>query len=593
MNTIRIPLVARKITLLLLILMVMISLTMSASTQRREAGSFIIQGKDIEEVIQLIEAYGGRITSRLEIIHGVAAILPERALDPLRTRPEITAIYPNARVEIAGRRDRIPETDYPDVIGADIAWEQGVLGSGVTVAIVDTGLGDHQGIKRSIDGKKKNRIVGWVDFIEGSRHPRDPNGHGTHIAGIIANSQKGSDNEWNGIAPGVRLVGVRVLDEDGFGTYEQVIQGLQWVIDHKDVYNIRIINLSLVANVQSPYWADPLNQAVMQAWLQGITVVVAAGNSGPGAMTISVPGNNPYVITVGAFTDHYTPQDWSDDYLVPFSAAGPTLDGFVKPDLVAPGAHIVSAVPPHSEMAVAHPENRLPHHYFWIAGTSQAAAVASGVAALILSRHPDLAPDQVKFRLMHSAFPWVDLETDEALYSMWQQGAGRVNAPDAVLADIEGMANQGLDVLADLNGVSHFEGYCYYDETIGEFRLRGVFSDWTGGYGAWAGDYLAATGGYGAWAGGYGAWAGGYGAWAGGYGAWAGGYGAWAGGYGAWAGGYGAWAGGYGAWAGGYGAWAGSYGDSGFAERFTNWRDEFWNWSDAIPWTGGWNDFDG
>ncbi len=596
----KILLIGRKIPTLLFILILLASLTMSAPTRREEMHSVIIQGEDVERIAQLVEGYGGRITSKLPIIDSVGAIVPESAVHLLSSCSEVTAIYPNARVEVTGRKDKIPATDYPDVVGADYAWDRGVLGSGVTVAILDTGLGNHQGIEKSISGKRKDRIVGWVDFVEGSRHPRDPNGHGTHIAGIIANSQKGLDNEWNGIAPGVSLVGVRVLDENGFGTYEQVIQGLQWVIDHKDQYNIKVVNLSLVASVQSPYWADPLNQAVMQTWAQGITVVVAAGNGGPGAMTIGVPGNTPYVITVGAFTDNYTPLDWSDDYLPPFSAAGPTLDGFVKPDLIAPGAHIVSTIPPHSRLEQAHPENSMPKGYFWMAGTSQAAAVTSGVAALILSHHPDLSPDKVKFRLMNSAFPWIDLNTTEALYSMWQQGAGRVNAPDAIFADTEGVANQGLDIGADLNNEEHFEGYSYYDETNGEFRLRGIFGDWAGGYGAWAGDYQALSGGYGAWAGGYGAWAGGYGAWAGGYGAWAGGYGAWAGGYGAWAGGYGAWAGGYGAWAGGYGAWAGgygawagSYGDPSFAERFTTWRDEFGNWSDIIPWTGNWNDFDG
>jgi subtilisin family serine protease len=453
---------------------------------------------------------------------------------------------------------------------------------------------------RDVDGRVKDRILGWVDFVEGSRVPEDPNGHGSHVAGIIANSQVGPDGEWNGVAPGVQLVGVRVLDEKGEGNYEQVIQGIQWVIDHKDEYNIKVMNLSLVSLVQSPYWADPLNLAVMKAWEQGITVVAAAGNNGPDAMTVGVPGNNPYAITVGAFTDNFTPLDWSDDYITPFSAAGPTLDGFTKPDLVAPGAHIVSTMPDESYLARGHNSNWVSPHYFSMAGTSQAAAVVSGVAALTLSQNPNLTPDQVKFRLMYSALPWVNLEQDNAVYSLWQQGAGRVNAPDAVFADMDGEANPGMDIHADLNGEqsdSHYEGYSYFDESTGQFRLRGNFNDWTGGYGAWAGDYGPWTGGYGAWAGGYGAWAGGYGAWAGGYGAWAGGYGAWAGGYGAWAGGYGAWAGGYGAWAGGYGAWAGgygawagSYGMQDFAEHFSNWHESFGNWNRFLPWLGAWID---
>jgi subtilisin family serine protease len=446
-----------------------------------------------------------------------------------------------------------------------------------------------------------------VDFVDGFRKPKDPNGHGTHIAGIIANSQKGEDREFNGVAPGVNLVGVRVLDETGAGTYEKVIQGLQWVIAHKNDYNIRVINLSLVSPVQSPYWADPLNQAVMQAWANGITVVVAGGNGGPNAMSIGVPGNNPYVITVGAFTDNYTPNDWSDDYVTSFSAAGPTLDGFVKPDVVAPGAHMVSTMLPDSYLARNHQANQVANQYFSMAGTSQAAATVSGIAALVIAKNPDLTPDQVKFRIMGTAFPWVNLQTTEALYSMWQQGTGRVNAPDAVMADIAGTANAGLDIQADLAGTQHFEGYSYFDETTGMFSLRGGYGSWAGGYGSWAGGYGSWAGGYGSWAGGYGSWAGGYGSWAGGYGSWAGGYGSWAGGYGSWAGGYGSWAGGYGSWAGGYGSWAGgygswagsygswagAYGSADFAAHFVNWTEEasYGSWAGSLQWVGSWLDY--
>ena len=591
----------RPLTITLIVVLIA-GLAMASAPMASGSLSLIVQGENVETVARLVSAYGGTVTSRLEVIDAVGALLPEKAIANLRLEPGIKAILPNAAVKLADKKDSspVPATDYPDVVGADIVWEQGTIGKDVTVAIIDTGFENNAGLVKNTEGKKQNRVVGWIDFVQGSKAPRDPNGHGTHIAGIIANSQVGPDGEWNGIAPGVGLVGVRVLDSQGYGTYEKVIQGIQWVIQNKDPLNIRVLNLSLVSTVQSPYWADPLNQAVMQAWAQGITVVVAAGNSGPGAMSIGVPGNNPYVITVGAFTDNSTPNDWGDDYLAPFSAAGPTLDGFAKPDVVAPGAHMASLMERNSYIAKNHEANRISPHYFSMAGTSQAAAVVSGIAALSLSHNPDLTPDQVKFRVMQTAFPWINLETTEALYSLWQQGSGRVNAPDAVYADVSGTANNGLDIWADLSGGQHFEGFSYYDETSGEFRLRGEFSDWTGGYGAWAGGYGAWAGGYGAWAGGYGAWAGGYGAWAGGYGAWAGGYGAWAGGYGAWAGGYGAWAGGYGAWAGGYGAWAGgygawagSYGDPNFAEQFANWQDEFGAWIGSIPWTGNWVNFDG
>ncbi len=580
--------------------------------------SVIVQGQNMNLVVGAVERAGGSVTSRLDVIHGVGALLTPAAVAQLRANPAIIAVTANAPVELVGdgkdggdddeggKGSQSPATDYPDVTGADLVWQAGITGQGVTVAIVDTGITRHKGLNRDANGNK-GRIVAWVDFVDGFRKPRDPNGHGTHIAGIIANSQKGEDHEFNGMAPGVDLAAVRVLDEAGTGTYEHVIQGIQWVIAHKSDYNIRVMNLSLVSPVQSPYWADPLNQAVMQAWANGITVVVAGGNGGPNAMTIGVPGNNPYVITVGAFTDNYTPNDWSDDYLTSFSAAGPTLDGFVKPDVVAPGAHMVSTMLPDSYLARHHEANRVANQYFSMAGTSQAAATVSGIAALAVSKNPDLTPDQVKFRIMGTAFPWVNLQTTEALYSMWQQGTGRVNALDAVMGDVAGTANAGLDIQADLAGTQHFEGYSYYDETTGMFSLRGGYGSWAGGYGSWAGGYGSWTGGYGSWAGGYGSWAGGYGSWAGGYGSWAGGYGSWAGGYGSWAGGYGSWAGGYGSWAGGYGSWAGgygswaggygswagTYGSADFAARFTNWSGDasYGSWAGSLQWIGSWLDY--
>ena len=521
------------------------SLTQSAATQ-----SYIVQGNTVDQVVELVERYGGEVTSRLHVIQGAGALLTPQAAAALRSEASILSVFPNAGVHMMGGHGGDPATDYPDLTGADEAWAQGVDGSGVSVAVVDTGIGRHPGIK--------HQIVGWMDFVEGNHKAFDPNGHGTHIAGIIANTWTGQDDESNGMAPGAELVGVRVLDETGFGTYETVIQGIQWVIDHQAEYNIRVMNLSLLAQVLSPYWADPLDQAVMEAWAAGIVVVVAAGNDGPAPMTLGVPGNVPYVITVGAFTDNYTVYDWNDDYITPFSAAGPTLDGFAKPDLVAPGAHIVSTMLPGSELGRLYPDERIPPQYFSLAGTSQAAAVTSGAAALVLSHEPGLTPNQVKYRLMNTSLVWVDLDTTEALYSIFQQGAGRLNAYDAIFSNTTDEANLGMDLQADLLGELHYEGYAYYDETTGTFHMYGDFQDWDGGYWAWDGGYGAWSGGYGAWSGEYGAWSGGYGAWSGGYGAWSGGYGAWSGDYGAWSGGYGAWSGGYGAWSGGYGAWSGN-----------------------------------
>jgi serine protease AprX len=526
--------------------------------------SHIVQSESAEQAAVLVTAAGGTVTSHLSIINGVGAVLSETAVASLRQQDGVTAVVPNATVRVAHdaflnpsatllhEEEVVGTGEHNVVVGAPQVWQEGITGRGITVAIVDTGLEQNiPGLKQ--DTNHNNRPIVWQDFVSGNNMPIDPNGHGSHIAGIIGDSRTGETGLWNGIAPNVNFVGVRVLDDKGMGTYEDVVQGIQWVVDHRETYDIQIMNLSLVAIPQSPYWADPINQAVMQAWADGLVVVVAAGNSGPLPMSIAVPGNVPYVITVGALTDDYTPEDWYDDYIPPFSAAGPTLDGFVKPDVIAPGAHIVSTMRSSSHIAQNHQAHKIGGTYFSMAGTSQATAVVSGISALMLEHNPDLTPDEVKYRLTHTALLWIDEETHEVPYSVWQQGMGRVNAPDAVLdEEIEGVANYGLNIAADIaNPTGGYEGHTYYDEESGEFRLLDDPGTWPAGFGAWAG-------GFGAWAGGFGAWAGGFGAWAGGFGAWAGGFGAWAGGFGAWAGGFGAWAGGYTTWADGVDAWTGS-----------------------------------
>jgi serine protease AprX len=569
--------------MVIVILGMLASLTGGTATTVTPKQSYIVQANTTALAAQLVERYGGIITSRLEIIHAVGALLSNQGVAQLRLEKGIVAITPNGPVASSDNDDpgdknkekdkekdknkNIPSTDYPNVVGADLVWENGVNGSNVTVAVLDTGLGNITGLAKGADNKS-GRIVAWKDFIDGSHKPIDPNGHGTHVAGIIANSQKGADGEWNGIAPGVDLAGVRVLDENGYGTYETVIMGLQWVHQNYARYHIRIVNLSMVAPVQSPYWADPLNQAVTQVWADGITVIVAAGNSGPDAMSITVPGNNPYVITVGAYTDNFTPADWNDDYIPTFSSAGPTLDGFVKPDVVAPGAHMVSLVPEDSILAKQYPNNQLGSHYFKLAGTSQATAVVSGIAALIISNNPRITPNEVKMRLTGTALPWVDVTTTNALYSMWEQGAGAVNAPDAVFADVSGIANEGMNIQADLAGTIHYEGYSYYDEITSTYRLYDPYGDWAGGYGTWTGARGTWAGARGTWAGGIGAWASARGTWAGARGTWAGARGTWAGARGTWAGARGTWAGGYTIWIGARGTWAGIFADPAFIALF-------------------------
>ena len=281
-----------------LVLFGLIASLPGAAASGHPVQTYILQGDSAEQVAALVESAGGTVTSQLDIIHGVAAQLTPEAASRLKRAAGIRGLTSNGVVEVVGSGDEgknpgqgpdIPASDYPDVTGADLVWAAGTTGENVGVAVVDTGIARMPGLENAPDGKH-SRITGWVDLVEGKHKPVDPNGHGTHVAGVIANSQTGADQEWNGMAPGIDLVGVRVLDEHGMGTYENVIRGIEWVIENRETYNIRVMNLSLIALVQSPYWADPLNQAIMRAWAEGITVVAAAGNGGPAAAHHRGPG---------------------------------------------------------------------------------------------------------------------------------------------------------------------------------------------------------------------------------------------------------------------------------------------------------------
>jgi len=292
----------------------------------------------------------------------------------------------------------------------------------------------------------QTRILAQYDAIENTFDPwelfssTDELGHGSHISSIIVSSAQDSTGTYNGVAPNANLISVKAFDDQGVGSYLDVIRGIEWVVANKETYGIRVINMSFSAPVNSHYWDDPLNQAVMRAWEAGIVVLAAAGNNGPDAMTIGVPGNTPYVITVGAMSDNYTPDDGSDDILASFSSAGPTYEGFVKPEVVAPGGHMLGLMEDHMGLAEAHPDFHFGGRFFTMSGTSQATAVTTGIVALMLDADPNLTPDDVKCRLMVSANPAVD-SAGQLAYSIFQQGAGQVNAYVAVHSGATGCAS--------------------------------------------------------------------------------------------------------------------------------------------------------
>ena len=349
---------------------------------------------------------------------------------------------------------------YGNYVGADLLHQSGILGEGIGVAIIDSGLWNHPSLTLAPDGEP--RVTAHYDAIRNveSGPLVDKGGHGSHMASIIANSeptQRPGASGFKGIAPAASLIPVTAVSPDGDGDFLDIIRGIQWVIENKDAHNIRVLNLSLTATPRFAYWDDPMNQAVLKAWQAGISVVVAAGNDGPDWQTIGSPGNNPYVITVGALTDSWTPKDRRDDYIPDFSSRGPTPMGHIKPDFVVPGGHITGLVPPDSTLAIENPNYLLTTGEFVSTGSSQSAAVVSGMAALLLSAKPELSNDEIKCLLMTSAEPAISRDGRLA-YSPFIQGSGSPNVARALTLGDTHCAQSTLDIDLAISEKEKLEG---------------------------------------------------------------------------------------------------------------------------------------
>lgn len=351
---------------------------------------------------------------------------------------------------------------YTSVAGVDALQRQGVTGKGVTVAVVDSGLWENDALLKDTTGRV--RVVAKYDALADvvGKEVVDESGHGTHISSIIVNSSQTKDNgrptgSYKGVAPDANLVAVKVLDREGLAHVLEIVRAIQWVVDHRKEYNIRVLNLSFAQTPRWPYWDDPVNQAVMRAWADGIAVVAAAGNEGPDAGTIGSPGNLPYIITVGAITDSWTPDTRDDDYLPDFSSRGPTPEGHVKPDVVALGGHMTGLIRPDSALAFEQPEDLLKSGEFVSTGSSQASAVVAGMLALLLQLEPSLTPDELKCKLTSSAEPAINRD-GKLTYSPFEQGYGLVSVSRAVTLGQTACANLDLDIEADIHNQGRFYG---------------------------------------------------------------------------------------------------------------------------------------
>ena len=334
-------------------------------------------------------------------------------------------------------------------VGAAVARQEfGLTGAGVGVAIIDSGIsGAHDDFVSTAGNGGlawSSRVVHFIDFTSGflggwSTYATDQYGHGTHVAGVIGGNGYDSGGVRTGIAPGANLVALKVLDANGYGYTSDAIAALEYAVAIKDLYNIRVINLSIASGVYESFETDPLAQAAKRAVDAGIVVVAAAGNLGrhtSGAAQyggITSPGNAPWVLTVGA-ASHQGTAARGDDTIGIFSSRGPSwIDFAAKPDLVAPGVGIESTTDPFSTLAQLNPASQVAGSnpslwfkpYMSLSGTSVAAPVVTGTVALMLQANPQLTPNAVKAILQYTA------QVREG-YDFLTQGAGLLNTRGAI-----------------------------------------------------------------------------------------------------------------------------------------------------------------
>jgi len=409
--------------------------------------------------LDLVTSRGGWSKRHLGVIKAEAYTLPLSAVQDLLDDADVAHVSLDHTVKLTSNFDAPRE-----IINTDIAQSYGYDGTGVGIAIVDSGLYAHPDL--NVFGASNSRVVYSQSFVTGDSSTADAYGHGTHVAGLAAGDAQSSQGkykyEYTGVAPNASIINLRVLDANGYGTDSAVIAAISQAIALKSKYNIRVLNLSLGRGIYESYTVDPLCQAVEQAWNAGIVVVVAAGNNGRdnsmnthGYGTIGAPGNDPYVITVGALDD--SSSNRANDAIASYSSKGPTLiDHIVKPDLVAPGNKVVSLLAPGATLVNGNPSLDVfpcnnsgtdcgaqygSSKYFTLSGTSMATPLVSGAAALMLQKNPTLTPDLVKARLMKSAYKNYQTYSSSADYrgnvynnqsDIFTYGAGYLDAAAAL-----------------------------------------------------------------------------------------------------------------------------------------------------------------
>ena len=353
--------------------------------------------KDVADAVSQVQSdahgAGSALKRTFVSIAGTSATLTGKQILRLAKQSDIESITPDAATGATYSNSQTWVGASRILQSATNPWDTSSF-TYPTVAVVDSGVQP-----RTDFGKRLKTQVSFVST--GTNSSGDGFGHGTMVAGIAAGSGVG----YAGVVPRATIVSLDVLNDLGVGRESDAVAACDWILANKDAYNIRVANFSINAGLGASILYDPLDRAVEKLWLNGVVVVASAGNyavDGAAGGVLFAPANDPFVITVGA-SDVNSTTDTFDDFAAPWSSWGYTYDGFLKPEISAPGRRITAPVPPTSTLTQLFPSRKVSRDYMWMSGTSFATPIVAGAAAWFLAAHPSWTPDQVKGALMLAA----------------------------------------------------------------------------------------------------------------------------------------------------------------------------------------------